>query len=235
MEDRPGWKRREFLAATVAGAGTAMLPSESRAAGAWKVIDRQGGITVTTRTEKNRQYPTFRGTARIRCNPWDIIAVVHDADRHVDWAHKCSESKNLKQIDTTTAIIYSRTGLPWPVKDRDVILRGKVQVITPDTELRIRFNAISSRLKKVPEGVIRIPVLDGHWYLVGMGDNKTFAEYQVNADPGGALPQWLVEQSSHDLPLITIRNMRKQVAKTKKLGLYDDWIAEARAFKQGSK
>lgn len=236
MADRSSWSRREFLgtgAVGVAAGVVGALPAIAQAKGEWEVIARESGITVTTRREKDRQYPTFRGTARIKCNPWDLIAVVHDATRHVDWAHKCSESVCLKEVDTTTSIIYSRTALPWPVKDRDVILRGAVSVIQPDKELRIRFQAISSGLKKAPEGVIRISVLDGHWYLVGMGENKTFAEYQVNADAGGALPQWLVEQSSRDLPLITIRNMRTQIAKTKKSGIYKDWIEEARAFKQG--
>jgi hypothetical protein len=235
MEKRDGWKRREILAAGAAGSAASLIPRLASAKGKWEVLAREGGITVTARVQKNRQYPTFRGTARMNCSPWDIIAVVADADRHKEWAHKCSESAKLKEIDPTTSIVYSRTGLPWPVKDRDVIIRGKVSVIQPDTELRIRFSAISSSLRAVPPDVVRIPVLEGHWYLVGMGENKTFAEYQVNADPGGALPEWLVEQSSRDMPLITIRNMRKQIKKTKDTGMYDDWIAQARAFKQGSK
>lgn len=232
MDRRRDWTRRSFGAAGLAGLSTLALPKLAAAKGKWEVLAKESGITVTARADRDRQYPTFRGTARFKCNPWDIIAVVHDAARHKDWAHKCIESATLKEIDPTTSVIYSRTGLPWPVKDRDIILRGAVTVIQPDTELRIRFRAIKSSLRKVTEDVIRIPVLEGHWYLVGMGENKTFAEYQINADPGGALPSWLVEQSSRDMPLITIRNMRKQVAKTKKAGQYDEWIAKARAFKQ---
>ena len=231
MVDERGWGRREFLGASALGTGALLAPSLAQAKGAWEVLAKESGITVTARTERDREYPSFRGTARIKCNPWDVIAVVADASRHVEWAHKCSESSRLKEIDPTTSVIYSRTALPWPVKDRDIVLRGSVSVIQPDTELRIRFRAIKSSLKPRIEGVVRIPVLTGHWYLVQMGENKTFAEYQVNADPGGKLPPWLVEQSSRDMPLITIKNMRKQVAATKSAGLYDEWIARARAFK----
>lgn len=213
---------------------SALLPSSARAAGDWEVLDRRDGITVTARREKDRQYPTFRATAKIRCEPWDIIAVVADATRHTQWVHECSEAERLKEIDPTTYVVYSRTAIPWPAKDRDVVLRGSVSVLQPDTELRIRFRAIRSSLRPVTKGVIRIPLLEGHWYLVKMGENRTFAEYQVNADPGGELPQWLVEQSSHDIPLITIQNMRRQTAKTKAAGLYDDWIARARAHEQGA-
>ena len=63
--------------------------------------------------------------------------------------------------------------------------------------------------------------------MVAMGPDKTLVEYQVNADPAGELPDWVVEQTSKDLPLHTIVNLRKQVKATK--GQYDQWIAKYKA------
>jgi hypothetical protein len=211
--------------------GAAALPRVGHAKGRWEFVDRERGITVTRRWEKDRQYPTFRATCRIKCNPWDVVAVVQDAERHTEWVHDCSEAKLLKLIDTTTGIMYNRTAVAWPAKDRDLVIRGTVDELQPDVELKVRFNAISSSLVPKKSGVIRIPVLAGHWYLVQMGENNTLAEYQVNADPGGELPTWIVERSSRDIPMITVTKMRRQVARTKKSGIYADWIEEARAFK----
>jgi hypothetical protein len=44
-------------------------------------------------------------------------------------------------------------------------------------------------------------------------------EYRVNADPGGSLPDWLVTQTTKDLPLHTLINLRSRVKKMS--GSYD--------------
>lgn len=195
------------------------------AGGKWTTLTKEAGITVTTRREKKRQFPTFRGTGRIKADMWQIIAVIQDASKHTEWLHQCSDAGMLKQVDQLTQIVYNRIDAPWPVKDRDVVLRGKIDFINPASEVKIRFRAIKSSLKKTPSDVIRMPILEGHWYLVSMGQGKTLVEYQVNADPGGELPQWLVEQGSKELPLFTLKNLRKQTKKT--TALYANFIQES--------
>jgi hypothetical protein len=222
--------RREFLIYGGAAASTlvtAGAPRPALAGGRWETITKESGITVTNRREKNRQFPTFRGTGRVSANLWDVIAVIQDGDKHPQWLHKCADAGVLKQIDEVTRIVYNRVDAPWPVKDRDVVLRGKIDFIDPDSEVKIRFRSINSSLRKRPSDVVRMPQLEGHWYLVAMGDNKTLVEYQINADPGGDLPPWVVEQATKDLPLYTLKNLRGQVGKTK--GQYKAFVADARA------
>ncbi len=221
--------RRSFLwGLPVAGAALSLAP-RAAFAGAWTTISKEAGITVTTRREKDRQFPTFRGTGRIKAGILDIVSVIQDAGRHSQWLHQCSEGKMLKRVDDTTQIVYNRIDSPWPVKDRDVVLRGKIDVITPGKEVKIRFRAIKTSLKGPVSGVVRMPVLEGHWYMVAMGESKSLVEYQVNADPAGELPQWLVEQASKELPMFTLKNLRKQVAKTSAAGTYADFQREVRA------
>jgi hypothetical protein len=222
--------RRRFLisgGAASAALASAALPVPAFAGGRWSTLTKEAGITVTTRTEKGRQFPTFRGTGRVKADLWKIIAIIQDASKHTQWLHQCSEGGMLKRVDEMTQIVYNRIDAPWPVKDRDVVLRGKIDFINPAKEVKIRFRAINSGLKKKPSDVVRMPVLEGHWYLVSMGPGKTLVEYQVNADPGGELPAWVVEQGSKELPLFTLRNLRKQATKTG--SSYDGFIAESQA------
>ncbi len=225
--------RRNFLK-TVGATGGAIaivgIPSIALAGGKWETITKESGVTVTNRREKNRQFPTFRGTGRVKGNIYDVLATIQDADRNKEWMHQCVGSNLLKQVDDKTRIVYNRTDAPWPVKDRDVTLRAKLDIITPGKEMKIRFRAIKTALKGPVADVVRMPVLEGHWYMVAMGEDKTLVEYQVNADPAGDLPAWLVEQVSKDLPLHTIRNLRKQVAKTKAAGDYADFVAKYKAL-----
>jgi len=62
------------------------------------------------------------------------------------------------------------------------------------------------------KGVVRMPFLRGHWILWPSADGRTTrVEYQVHANPGGALPNWLVNYVSRDLPFKTIEGLRAQV------------------------
>jgi hypothetical protein len=221
-------QRRDFLISSAAAGAASFFgnPSAAHAGGKWVTITKEKGITVTNRREKNRQFPTFRGTGRVKHPILDTFAVISDADRQKEWMHKCADSAMLKTVDKMTRITYNRTDAPWPVKDRDCTLRAKVDVITPGKEIKIRFRAIKTRLKGEVADVVRMPVLEGHWYMVAMGPDKTLVEYQVNADPAGELPDWVVEQTSKDLPLHTIVNLRGQLNKTK--GQYDQFIAKYR-------
>jgi hypothetical protein len=57
-----------------------------------------------------------------------------------------------------------------------------------------------------------MPYLRGHWMLWPSADGTTTrVEYQVHANPGGALPNWLVNYVSRDLPFKTIEGLRGQV------------------------
>lgn len=225
-------QRRQFIKTIGAASGALAVvgsPSIAFAGGKWVTITKEAGITVTNRREKDRQFPTFRGTGRVKHNIFDVFATISDANRNKEWMHQCVGSKLLKQVDDKTRIIYNRTDAPWPVKDRDVTLRAKLNIITPQKEIKIRFRAIKTGLMGEVKDVVRMPVLEGHWYLVAMGEDKTLVEYQVNADPAGELPDWLVEQVSKDLPLHTLRNLRKQVSKTKAAGDYTEFIAKWKA------
>jgi hypothetical protein len=56
-----------------------------------------------------------------------------------------------------------------------------------------------------------MPTLRGHWKLRQVSADTSELEYQVQADPGGALPKWLVNWVNRKLPFHTIKNLRKQV------------------------
>ncbi len=206
--------RRDFLrVAAVAGVATAVIP-RTVFAGDWKVISREKGVVVSLRNEADREFPTFRGVGRVDANLWEILAVLEDADRHTEWMHKCVGAREVERISATERLIYNRTDAPWPVSDRDVVLRSTFKVVDDGNEIWARFKSVSSSVA-APSGVIRMPSLVGHYHLMRIDDDNTLVEYQVNADPGGTIPDWLVREVTKDLPMHTVANLRKQVRSRK--------------------
>lgn len=196
-------------------------PTESDAASmaSWETITREKGILVATREEPGRQFPSFRGVGRINGSIWEIIAVLEDADNHKNWMHDCNGSRVVEKLDSTHQIVYNRTDAPWPVSDRDIVLKSSFQVTNDGKEIWAKFKQTTHSDAPEVNGVVRMPTLTGHYHIVKIDETHSLVEYRVNADPGGTIPDWLVTQSTKDLPLHTLINLRTRLKKMK--GQYD--------------
>jgi hypothetical protein len=209
MRDRIGMTQLGFLFVLLASGPDALAKS------AWKQVAKEDGITVSAREVPGRGFPTFRGVGFVGANLFDVLAVMSDVPRHTKWMDRCTDSRLLRKISETEYVTYSRTDLPWPVSDRDAVFRSKVVPRPSKLEVVIKFWAVGSRRMGEVKGVVRMKRLRGHYKLWALAPNITRVEYQVDADPGGLLPRWLAKIGTRRLPLHTIRNLRKQVTRTR--------------------
>lgn len=189
--------------------------ASAASAGGWEELLREDGVVVSGREVEGRSLPTFRGQGVVEGHLLEVLAVLSDTPRNVEWMHHCQESRMLKQISEFERIIYNRTTAPWPVADRDVVLRSRAEVDTEKRTVLIKFASIQSPLQGEVDGVVRMPSLQGFYKLEALDLKRTRVTYQVDADPGGLLPDWLAARASRELPLHTLRNLRAQVEKTR--------------------
>lgn len=221
----PGLARRLRRAVAFVALGVmaplvaAPTPTDAASMASWETITREKGVLVSTREEDGRQFPSFRGIGRVNGSVWEVIAVLEDADNHLKWMHDCNGSRVVATVDSTHQIVYNRTDAPWPVADRDIVLASNFQVTKGGKEIWAKFKATRHTDAPEVDGVVRMPRLEGHYHIVALDDGHSLVEYRVNADPGGSLPDWLVTQSTKDLPLHTLINLRERV-KTMR-GKYD--------------
>jgi hypothetical protein len=191
-------------------------------AGDWEVITKEEGITVSKKEVAGKDLATFRGTGVVHASLYEILAVLNDTDRNADWMHNCHSAELLKQVDEVSRVIYNRTKAPWPVSDRDVVLRSTATWNVEKRTVMVRFKSIQSPLKGEVDDVVRMPKLQGYYKLVALDWDKTRVTYQVDADPGGSLPDWVVNAVQTDIPLHTLLKLRAQVKKMR--GKYPEFI-----------
>jgi hypothetical protein len=213
MTPSMGEHSRWILAlAIVAGAASARA-EDGR--GAWEQVSNKDGILVQRRSVEGSKLKEFLGRGVIDAPIGRVLAVIRDADRRGEWMPNCANSHLVDEnIAARTQIAYHRTKAPWPVSDRDSVNRAEMIVEPAKHRVYLPFEAIS--LPKVPpvKGVVRMPFMRGHWILIPVdGGRATEAEYQVWANPGGILPDWLANLASKTLPRETIAGLRRQVKK----------------------
>ena len=198
--------------AVAAAAGNARADDD---AGAWEQVSNKDGILVQRRSVNGSKLKEFRGRGLIQAPFGRVLAVIRDADRRAEWMPSCGDSHLVAEdVAARTQIAYHRTKAPWPVSDRDSVNRAEMIVEPAKQRVYLPFEAIT--MPKIPpvKGVVRMPSMRGHWILIPVdGGRATDAEYQVFANPGGILPDWLANLASKTLPRETIAGLRKQASK----------------------
>lgn len=194
----------------------------------WEEITDEEGIKVWQREVEGTSLVEFRGRAMVDAPMKMLIAVLRDQKRKTEWLQNCMANAALHYYSTTHLVVYNRVKSPaFFISDRDVVLDVKATIDLPQKSLTLNFvNATHAKMPPV-DGAVRMPNLKGYWKLVYKGPNRTEVTYQVQADPGGALPKWLVNWASKGIPFNTLKRLREQV---KKPGYDDDLMIVEASF-----
>lgn len=177
----------------------------------WRLDKEDGkrGIKVYTRSIEGSSLREFKGTMSLKSSLTAFIALLADGKRAPEWMHNCESFEFLKHVEPGVSYSYVVTGAPWPVKDRDAYVLSKV-VQRDDMSIDVSLEARPEYGKETKK-FVRIPFMSGSWKFVPAKDGLVDVTYQVHADPGGSLPNWLSNMVVLDTPYNTLRNMQKLV------------------------
>lgn len=137
-----------------------------------------------------------------------INAVLNDATRQPEWVFKCSEARDLGGDIATGWYYYSRIDMPWPMDDRDVV--GKVTGERSGAIYTSHTVAAPERTPEV-EGVVRITDFDVDTAYRDLGGGRTEVTYRLHSEPGGKVPDWLVNLFVDKGPVETMTRLRDLV------------------------
>ncbi len=171
------------------------------------VVREENGITVEEEGAPGRALPILTGTTTMAVPPAQVAAWITATHTYTDWMHNCEEARLVRE-EGDVRVGYNRIGSPWPVSDRDVVLRSTSSELEGGG-IRIEFRNTTEENVPVASGVVRMPRLVGSYELRPV-EAGTRVVYTVDSDPGGSLPDWLIRQASKDLPYFTLRNLRER-------------------------
>jgi hypothetical protein len=179
--------------------------------GGWTVIDKDRGITVSKRVAPGCPLPSFRGQGRIKGNVLQLLSLMLDLKAVNAWAYGVDSSKPIKRIDERSHLIYLTSDLPWPVRDRDMVVRSEVEVIKPAQEFRISLHCEPSAQPE-KSGLIRVKQCESTLTLRKVDAETTEVDYVMTLDPAGYLPRWSTEWVTKATPMKTLIALEEQAA-----------------------
>lgn len=186
--------------------------------GEWGLIMSHDGIDTYCMTHPGTDVCTFKAVGFVDAKIEVIGAVFRDIAAHPRWMADTKETKVLKTIDRNTYVFYNVINVPFPYRDRDMIINNDAIYNLENGTATVTFSTTSDMMCPDEGRRLRLMpgMLEGAFYLEFFGRNKTRVTYMHKADPGGNIPVGIANAFKLKYyPAINLKGLREMVKKEK--------------------
>jgi len=173
----------------------------------WELRKDKDGIQVYTRLHESAGILEYKAISVIEADLEQLVEIINDVDNYPSWTANCESAEVIEVINDSTRIEYMTTAVPWPLADRDVVLKFTAVEHTEDY-----FEAIlTCEPDAVPEKdkYVRIIISEGTWIFKRIDDDQVKIYHQFFSDPGEGIPMWIVNMFIVSGPYKTLLNLKK--------------------------
>jgi hypothetical protein len=142
-----------------------------------------------------------------------LAQFVFDTPNYTTWQFNTIEAQTIRKISSSEQIYHTVIEAPWPVIDRDMVVRMRIQ--RSDQNMVIHTESEEGILPR-KELYVRVPSSRGMWIVKEKNKNILQIKYTMQIDPGGAVPSWLVNWVCAQAPYESFKNL-KAILENKKL------------------
>lgn len=174
----------------------------------WIYEREKKGIKVFTKKSKWGHFRDSKATMVVPTSVADMEKMLTDFDNYSNWIPRCKAARVVARLSDNEFITHMTFNSPWPVADRDCVMRIKV---TRDAKGIVTIAQTSEpKYLKESEGVVRIQQMTGLWKLIPVANGtEVINEYSTN--PGGNIPDWLTNTQSVEAPMETFESLKEHV------------------------
>lgn len=140
-----------------------------------------------------------------------MVALFNNVADYPRWGYKVQQSRLLKRLNDNEFYYYQQFDFPWPLTDRDVVMHSRISQDPATHVVTLHSEAAPDYLPE-NDGFVRVRKANVQWTLTPLSANLIQAEYWLNSDPGGLLPDWTVNLAADTGPVQTVQNMKKVLA-----------------------
>jgi hypothetical protein len=159
------------------------------AQGKWELKKNENGIQIFTRKAAVGNVKELRVLCELDVTQAQLINTILDIGNYNSWIYANKKSVILKTESPSKIIYYTQSHLPWPIKDRDLVV--ELNIYSTPENLNIQVKSIPDVLAKNPD-YIRVPYSLATWNVTQAANNKLKIDYTFSVDPGGSIPSWIV-------------------------------------------
>lgn len=180
----------------------------------WTFKYEKTGVKVFTRKDETSGITELKLQTQAKASLHSVVALSLDFAKIPEWSYRAKEVYIVKKISETDVFFYLLTQFPAPFSDRDAVSH---RVTRQDPVSKQVISTVEAVPEMVPEkeGVIRIKTLKAKWFFTPLENGIVAIEYQLHTDPGGNIPQFLINMGADNGPVKSMLNFVNMLPKYK--------------------
>ena len=182
----------------------------AQAADNWELIKKDQGIRVYSKSGISGELIEIKAISHINSALKPFVALMNDVENFKNWMHATQEAKIIQREGPYHYTYYMLSDLPWPARDRDVVLNLRIYKAEANRAVYIQSRNVRGVINE-KDGVRRIQSVQTSWRFIPKNNGRIRIVFQTKIKPNVQLPEWLAKKVYHIGPYHTILNMRKMI------------------------
>ena len=167
-------------------------------------------IKVLSCERSDSDFNAIKAELEVMTTLSQYASLVLDIDSYHEWNYAARNARIISRISDTELIYYAEMDSPWPVTDRYVILRLKVNQNPDSKVLKINLNLVPELMTE-KEGFVRVKEYHSQLLVVPVSNEKVSVDFILTVDPGGIIPEWVINLVSTKFPVKTFSNIKTRL------------------------
>ncbi len=174
----------------------------------WELVKKNDGIQVFKRDVIDSAIDEFKAVTFINTSVEIINEVLLDVSAQSEWM-AFNKDVSLIKRDEDGFIFYHALDMPWPVANRDVVIKTTMFSDLLNGVYLSYFSAVDDLSVPASSYNIRIKQMKGKWYFKRVSKNLTYFICQMHIEPGGRIPSFIINKFSENIAFSNIKALKK--------------------------
>jgi len=181
----------------------------------WQPEIKKNGIDAYSRVIDGTDILEIRAITVVQARMEVIAEVLRDIPANVEWRPKCAECRLLERYNRNSMTTYTRIDLPWPVSDRDVVIKADTSINLNTGRVVVSLGSVDHHKAPPPNGNVRITEFYSQYYLEYINREQTGIIFTTRVNPAGRIPTFLVNMFNKRFAYEEMLGLTQMVKKQK--------------------
>lgn len=178
----------------------------------WKKLSSSQGVDTYKRLEASLDTLSLKGIGIIEAPADTLLELMRKNELVTKWMPYVNSKISIKELNEDHRITLTLIKMPWPVELRQVIAEEKISYLDAKTIL-VEMRSVDQQVETHPDA-IKAQIHHSRFHLRKLNEYSTKLTLEVNGDPKGLIPKWIVNLAQKEWPRQVILGLRKMSDKS---------------------
>ena len=182
----------------------------------WEYLHTKDGVEVFKRQVDDSGLIAVKAKATFPYSRKVVLSLMIDHEKRHLWVDRLASINRIKIYDgKLDAVSYYKVDLPWPVTDRDFVVRTRIWYDKESDTVHSVTGSVENAHPEKPD-FVRAHSHQSTVSLKKVAAGRTAIEFIARVDPRGNLPHWLVNYLQTKWAHVTLSRLRQALSEVSK-------------------